>query len=170
MASVYFDTSVFLAILNREPTAPRIRGLLSELKSQRTRIVTSILTVQEVSVLAYRRGTVATDDHVTVGKLARIETITREVALTAAKFEATVKDAIGASGPDDNRRRKWDCFHLATAVMAGCQTFYALDDKFSTRKAQLGLGLDVRDPIAVSPRFAEIPWTGAIRTLPGTRD
>ena len=61
MALAYFDTSVFLAIFNKESTAPDIRNLLQELKRDRIRIVTSILTVQEVSVLAYRRGTVVSD-------------------------------------------------------------------------------------------------------------
>lgn len=159
MASAYFDTSVFLAIFNREEEAPGIRNLLQELKRDRIRIMTSILTVQEVSVLAYRRGTIASDDHVAVGKLARIETITRDIALTAAKFEATVKDALETPSNQDNRRRKWDCFHLATAVAAGCHTFYALDQHFTTRKAQLGLAsLDVRKPVPVKPVLPGVNW------------
>ena len=98
-------------------------------------------------------------DHVAVGKLARIETITRDIVLTAAKFEATVKDALGTTIPQDNRRRKWDCFHLATAITTGCHTFYALDQHFTARKTQLGLtSLDVREPSPVKPVLPGVSW------------
>lgn len=154
MTSVYFDTSVFLAILNAEPSAGAIRQLLGELKSDRVRIYTSIITVQEVSVLAYRRGSAAIDPHVTVSRLARIETITRDIALMAAKYEALIVDAAHIKDHIENRRRKWDCFHLATAVALGCKTFYALDEGFAKRKEQLNLAIDVRSPEPTKPRFS----------------
>src|SRR5439155_9532619 len=83
-------------------------------------------------------------NHTKVSKLARIAGITKEIALTAAKYEAIVREAAKQSGETDkdaeqNRRRKWDCFHMATAVALNCQTVYALDTQFATKRKQLGL-------------------------------
>jgi hypothetical protein len=77
--------------------------------------------------------------------LARIQTITREISLMAAKLEA---ELIQKMKPDDlteeerigqNRRRKWDCFHIATALELNCQYLYALDDQMLNRKKHLNL-------------------------------
>ena len=77
----------------------------------------------------------------------------------ATVIEATIRD-VSTGTVDDNRRRKWDCFHLATAVTTECRTIYVLDDKFVTRKTQLALTLDVQDPAPVKPLFGEIQWGG----------
>ena len=142
MTLVYFDTSVFLALLGGSAAeGPAIRTLLHELKQDRVRIYTSIITVQEVSVLSFRRGSLFADNHVKVAKLARFVGITKEIALTAAKYEAVVVEAGKKSGDktEDNRRRKWDCFHMATAVALSCRTLYALDNQFETKRTQLDL-------------------------------
>lgn len=140
---VYFDTSVFLAMLSGDPVeGPLIREILRELKRDKVRIYTSIITVQEVSVQSFRRGNIVTDNHSKVAKLARIAGITKEMALTAAKYEAAVKEQAmksGESKTDENRRRKWDCFHLAAAVCLNCKTFYACDAKFDAKRKVLGL-------------------------------
>jgi len=162
LAPVYFDTSVFLAIFNREPTGPEIRRLLRELKRDRMRIYTSIVSVQEASVLGFRRGRAADDNHAEINRLARIQSITKQIALTAAKFEAVLVDGLVSSGLDererhaDNKRRKWDCFHVATAVVLRCRTLYTCDKKLLPRKDQLGLTMDFSEP---SPRNPELPFT-----------
>ncbi|MQA29227.1 MAG: PIN domain-containing protein [Luteitalea sp.] len=157
MTSVYFDTSVFVALFGGKD-GPTIKGLLRELKQDKVKIYTSILTVQEVSVAAFMRGSVVTDNHTKVSKLARIYGITKEIALTAAKYEAVVREAAKGSGerPEDteqNRRRKWDCFHMATAVAMHCQTVYTLDNQFATKRRQLGL----ETVISVSPPTQKRP-------------
>jgi predicted nucleic acid-binding protein len=113
MTPVYFDTSVFLAVLAKEPEAAQVRGLLSELRADRIRIYTSILTVQEVSVSSFMNGGTFGDYHSKMARLARIQGVTKEIALTAAKLEARVIDLAkktkGVSEADritDNRRRK----------------------------------------------------------------
>lgn len=145
MSTCYFDTSVFLAILNGEPTATGIRALLRELKQEKARIYTSIITVQEASVQVFRAGGRADEMHAQIAKLARIQTITREISLTAARLEA---DIIGQMRPNDlteeervgqNRRRKWDCFHIATAIELGCTDLYTLDGNMINRRAHLNL-------------------------------
>jgi hypothetical protein len=39
----------------------------------------------------------------------------------------------------ENRRRRWDCFHLATAEYLGCEAFYTTDENLFKRPRQLEL-------------------------------
>jgi predicted nucleic acid-binding protein len=145
MRSAYFDTSVFLAILNGEDAGAGIRALLRELKRERVRIYTSILTVQEVSVQSFQAGQSYDDNHAKVNKIARIYTVTREIALTCAKLEASMKDRMSKSSMTDeerigqNRRRKWDCFHIATAMCLECTSLYSLDEGMLSRRGQFSI-------------------------------
>jgi len=76
--------------------------------------------------------------------------------LTAAKREAELKDLTDkhrakrsknkAETEDEkldriceNRRRKWDCFHIATAQHIGCGELYTTDTDLQKRPKQLGL-------------------------------
>lgn len=157
--AVYFDSSVFLAVLNGEAVASEIRDLLRDLQKDHVRICTSIVTVQEVSVDCYRGGTIAKDNHGQVKKLARIEGITRDVALTAAKIEAQILDVYKSKEEKarDNKRRKWDCFHIATAQALKCSHLYSVDDGMLKRREQLGIR-DVafgRPRPTTPPLFAE---------------
>jgi predicted nucleic acid-binding protein len=150
--SVYFDSSVFLAVIVGEKNGPQIRALLRELKQKRTRIYTSIITLQEISVLSFRRGGTADDPVSKLHKMARIAGMTKDIALTAAKLEAQIKDlAKEPKEPDliaENRRRKWDCFHIATAMALHCSTVFSCDEKFRKRKKQLGIeDMDFLPPV-----------------------
>lgn len=129
-STVYFDTSVFLDILGGKQNAAEIRQLLAELKEANTKIYTSIITAQEVSVLSYRRGTAARDLHRKVARIARMQSIDLDIALTAAKIEAGIADSgkEKESSRQQKKRRKWDCFHLATAIKLECSAFYSTDD------------------------------------------
>jgi predicted nucleic acid-binding protein len=145
---VYFDSSIFLAIFMGEKSGSSIKELLKELKRDKTKIYTSIITIQEVSVQTFRKGYTAADNYSKVNKLARIHGITKEIALTAAKLEAHQIDQTPEKQREDNKRRKWDCFHIATAMELGCRTFYASDEKMLKRKAQLGItGMDFAKPV-----------------------
>ena len=70
--------------------------------------------------------------------------ITKDVALTAARLEAHLTDLV--QSPSDreqvkeNRRRKWDCFHVATALDRNCGILYALDDRMLNKKQHLDVG------------------------------
>jgi predicted nucleic acid-binding protein len=145
MRAVYFDTSVFLSILNGEDAGASIRALLRELKKDKVRIYTSILTVQEVSVQSFQAGQSYDDNHAKVNKLARVFTISREIALTCAKLEAAMKDQMNKAQHTEevriglNRRRKWDCFHIATAMCLECNFLYSLDDGMLDRRAQFSI-------------------------------
>ena len=94
MASpVYFETSVFIEIgAKRSQLKNPIRELLKAFSEDKVRVYTSIITVQELSVAVFQRGASARDTYGDISKMARIYTVTKEVALTAAKFEAALKD------------------------------------------------------------------------------
>jgi predicted nucleic acid-binding protein len=131
--SAYFDSSVFLAIFNGEPSGPAIKQLLAELRRDKNKVCTSIITVQEVSVLSFVAGAgrEATDNHAKVERLARIHGITRDIALRAAELEANMLDRIRRLTKEQRKalsqRRKWDCFHIATAIEMRCRWIYSLD-------------------------------------------
>ena len=109
------------------------------MKRDKVRIYTSIVTLQEVSVEPYRRGTLVEDRSAKIDKIARLEGVTKEIALTAAKYEAHIKDNTVSADQEDNKRRKWDCFHIATAVALGCSAFYTVDEKQLKRKQQFNI-------------------------------
>jgi predicted nucleic acid-binding protein len=134
----------------------QIRALLKELGDERAKIYTSIITVQEVSVASYRVGTPAKDTFGDINAIAKVYGINKDVALTSAKREAQLKDLAvqeeakrDRSKPEtqeqmlericENRRRKWDCFHLATAQVIGCPELYSTDEKLVKRPEQLGM-------------------------------
>jgi predicted nucleic acid-binding protein len=166
--TVYFDSSVFLEMgAKRSKVAKEIRALLKELAEERVRIYTSIVTVQEVSVASYRQGAIAKDTYGDIHSFARIYGITKEVALTAAHREAEMKDVAdsqivpkGKMETEEqklericaNRRRKWDCFHIATAQSIGCSTIYSTDAGMQKRPSQYGIkGLKIVPPKPTEP-------------------
>jgi predicted nucleic acid-binding protein len=171
--TVYFDTSVFLEMgAKRSKIAKEIRALLKELEEERVRIYTSIITVQEVSVASYRQGAVGKDTYGDIQAFARIYEITKDVALTAAHREAELKDIAAAqeakrpkNKPETeeqkldricvNRRRKWDCFHIATAQSVGCSIIYSTDEGMQRKPAQLGIkGLRIIPPKPTEPTIS----------------
>jgi predicted nucleic acid-binding protein len=155
---VYFDTSVFLEIgAKGSKHAKNIRALLKELKAEKARIYTSIITIQEVAVLSYRRGKLARDDYGRVSEFARIVTISKDVALTAAKREAEIKDD-AKSDVEDNRRRKWDCFHIAAAQQNNCSVLYTTDKRLLNRQKQLGI-VDVKFSLPLPTGTRELDFS-----------
>lgn len=162
MAGVYFDTSVFISIFKPEKErAAQVKALLRELRRDKVRIHTSIITVQEASVTAYRRGTVPRDYHGKVGRLADIHTIDKRIAIIAAKHEASLVEHLKPE-EQNKPRRKWDCFHIATAQSLGCTALYAWDETMLKRRAQLNItDMSFSEP---RPRIEELPFSGKAST------
>ncbi len=152
----YFDSSVFLAIFNGESTATNIKALLRELRQGGCRLCTSIITIQEVSVLSFRAGGTQTDNYAKVDRLARIHGLTRDIALLAAQLEAEMLDRYKVTNKSDkadhNRRRKMDCLHIATAVQMKCHWLYSLDPKMlANAKLVSRISLKFSEPIPQNP-------------------
>jgi len=114
--SAYFDSSVFLAIFNGEPSGPAIKQLLGELRRNKNKVCTSIITIQEVSVLSFISGgnKDSADNYTKVERFARIHGITRDIALRAAELEAGMLERMRRMTKDQRKllsaRRKWDWF------------------------------------------------------------
>lgn len=153
----YFDTSTFLELLNTSTQAPDIRLLIAELQASKTRIYTSILTVQEASVLSFMRGNTQWDMYALIAQFARIYSMDKPIAVAAARMEANIRDMFkqrDEGQQEAKHRRRWDCIHLATAQVLGCRDFYAFDKHFFTREKQLDLGsLRVRPPTSSKPQL-----------------
>ncbi|HEY4357398.1 MAG TPA: PIN domain-containing protein [Acidobacteriaceae bacterium] len=141
---VYFETSAVLELLNATAKGDHVRDLIAELQSSKTRIYTSILTVQEASILALSRGGTEQAVYDRINQFARIYSIDRQIALTAARLEvAVVKHLRKGQGVQDEarHRRRWDCIHIATAQVLGCTTLFAYDKHFATRSRQIDLSM-----------------------------
>lgn len=66
MESAYFESSVYVAIFSGETRAQEVKALVRELRKAHAKICTSIVTVQEVSVICYRAGGGQVDNYVKV--------------------------------------------------------------------------------------------------------
>jgi hypothetical protein len=144
-----------------------------------------------MSVATYRQGTVARDTYGDVSKFARVYSITKEIALTAAKREAELKDIVDENERKqdpkksltesqkldqacENRRRKWDCFHIATAQDRRCTIMYSTDPDLQKRPKQLHIpNLRIIPP----PEIAKVVPSGDLITeetptdfVPGSKD
>jgi predicted nucleic acid-binding protein len=128
--TVYFDTSVFIELANRKsPIAKELKGLMKELTEERVRIYTSMITVQEMSV-------------------AELKDISDKQSVASKKETEDQK----IERICENRRRRWDCFHIATAQSLGCAVLYSTDDKMQARQKQLGIrDLKISSPMATTP-------------------
>ena len=173
-SAVYFDSSVFLRVFTGNDPDGHILELLKELKKKKVKVHTSIITIEEVSVEHFRKGKMTTDNYSKIHKFAHVEGITPEIALTTAKFEAFLLDS--AATLDDgqkakeNKRRRWDIFHVATALSLKCSVFYCSDDDFRNMQKRLGvtsmnfleprpenLPLDLRDTVPEAPLLSTVP-------------
>lgn len=155
--NVYFDTSIFIEMTTKKSKhKAAIRSLVKDLQKDKVKIYTSMITVQELAVASYRANSLATDIYGDISAIAKIYAVTKNVALTSAKREAGLKDMTereeskrDKTKPEtreqmiericENRRRRWDCFHIATAEAIGCSEMYSTDDKLQKRPGQLGL-------------------------------
>lgn len=127
MALEYADSNVWIALLQGERLADGIRGYFRELRQGRHALITSVLTLVEISVRANRMGqpTKADEYIVRLNALALVVQLTPNIARTAARLEAKfgVKDS--RYGP---RLSRWDALHLATAITYRCSRFLTFDE------------------------------------------
>ncbi len=112
------------------------------------RIYTSVLAIQETNVLSFRAGRSGRDTTPEINSFARIVGVDRNIALLAAKLEAQLLDTSSAH-PDEQMktRRKWDSFHLATAMSLKCSVLYTPDNRFRKMANRVTLeGLKLLEP------------------------
>ena len=80
---------------------------------------------------SYLAGVGGGDNYAKVERLARIHGMTLGISLRAAELEAElIKRMQGVPKGERkafSQRRKWDCFHIATAIEMHCRSIYSLD-------------------------------------------
>jgi hypothetical protein len=59
--------------------------------------------------------------------------------LTAAKLEAQMIDLTPERDRVENRRRKWDCFHMVTAMTLGRTNLYSTDEGMLAKQQRLSI-------------------------------
>jgi predicted nucleic acid-binding protein len=125
--TAYFESSVYIAIFNGEERAQEVKSLVRELRREHAKICTSIITVQEVSVVCYRAGGTQIDNYAKVERLTdRIYGVNREIVLMAAELEAQLLDRAKKLGKPKGQRVE-EHRHVATALHLNCHRLYSFD-------------------------------------------
>jgi predicted nucleic acid-binding protein len=126
--TAYFDSSLWIAALGFEESEGEVRTLIEEIKRDKGLIMTSIITLTERSVRAWRSGPGRVAQGVQfVSGIASIRNVSQDVALLTAKIEVEFMTSVW-SDPDGSRRRRWDAMHLATAATTSrADIFYTYD-------------------------------------------
>lgn len=127
--TAYFDSNLWIACLADESTKPEVESLITEIKQARGTIITSILTMTEISVRAFQQAPNRVAEGVDlVSSVASLRNVSLDVALLTAHIEAQFMSTVWAD-PDGRRRRRWDALHLATAAVARADVVYTYDDR-----------------------------------------
>lgn len=159
MAEVaYFDSNLWIAYLADETNKPEIEALIREIKQGRGQIITSIMTLTEISVRAYQQAPEKVAEGVGfIESVASVRNVSMDVALFTANIEAKF---MGAVWPDieGKRRRRWDALHLATAAMYHATTFFTYEE----RLLSADFSADRRIPPIRKPQ----PLQGALELRP----
>lgn len=127
---ISLDSNIFIRALD-DPGAQgeRARRLLEGIKEEIPTVFISVIVLEEFFVRVYkeRREKYTADiiDFLTIGGLAALVDITRDIALLAAKIRA--KHNVKAP----------DAIHLASAIAAGASVFFSFDRRFPRKVEKL---------------------------------
>ena len=122
MTRVFWDTNLFVYLLEGGTFAARVRDIRSRMRERGDQLVTSALTLGELLVKPQEKGETALRDHETT--IRQIATILAFDASCAARYAAIRADrAIKAP----------DAIQLACAAAAGVDLFITNDDRLSRK-------------------------------------
>lgn len=122
MTRVFWDTNLFVYLLEGGEFAPRVREIRSRMLDRGDQLVTSALTLGELLVKPREKGELAVRDH---------ETTLRHVA-TILPFDAEAARHYAAIRGDRVIRAP-DAIQLACAATAGVDLFITNDDRLSRK-------------------------------------
>jgi predicted nucleic acid-binding protein len=159
MPQVYFDSSIFLAVLGLESSAGEIRNLLAELSQSRTKIYTSIITVAECCVGSIKADGDPNRALELIYEIAKVQSVTESIAVATARIEAQMIKSTATLKKDviARRGRRWDCFHMATALEMQCSVLYSTDNHFGSIASYADLKIQCKKPEARNPGLFELP-------------
>ncbi len=122
MTRVFWDTNLFVYLLEGGEFAARVRQLRSRMLERGDQLVTSALTLGELLVKPREKGEDAVRDHETT--IRRIATILPFDAASAPRYAAI---------RSDRAIRAPDAIQLACAATAGVDLFITNDDRLSRK-------------------------------------
>lgn len=127
---IALDSNIFIRALDDSgPLGEKSRNLLVELKQATPKIFISVMVLEEFFVKVYKTGREADLnnilDFITMGGLAQLVDINRQIALLAAKIRA------------DYNIKAPDAVHLASAIEVGAKTFITTDKKLPRKIGEL---------------------------------
>ena len=123
MTRVFWDTNIFVYLLEGGPNAPRVTELRARMLERGDELLTSALTLGELLVKPYEEGELAVRDHQTT--LRSIATIIPFDASCATRYAAIRRDR--AIKPPD-------AIQLACAAAAEIDLFITNDDRLSRKQ------------------------------------
>ena len=163
---VYFDTSVFIGLLDnvegRQPTARNIIRYESDCQSQ---IHTSIMTVNEFISRTFDtyHDQVTLTDKVqeviqSIRNIAQIQGFNESVATEAARM-LSIWGRVRLTNPllPRDKKFRWDSIHLATANLIKAERVYAWDDTWNDFPVDEIKGIGKIISPAVAPQTDEQP-------------
>ncbi len=122
MTRVFWDTNLFVYLLEGGQFAPRVRELRSRMLERGDHLFTSALTLGELLVKPREKGDAAVRDH---------ETTIRQIA-TILPFDAAAAPRYAAIRSDRTIKAP-DAIQLACAAVAGIDLFITNDDRLSRK-------------------------------------
>lgn len=123
MTRVFWDTNLFVYLLEGGSFASKVRALRARMLERGDQLVTSALTLGELLVKPRAESEGAARDH---------ESVLRRIALVVP-FDAECANRYAAIRADRTIKAP-DAFQLACAVVAGVDLFITNDDRLSRKQ------------------------------------
>lgn len=128
---IALDANIFIyALENTGLSGDKSRDLFAQIKKERPQVVTSVLTIQEVLVGAYKEGlkdkVTAYVEFISGGGFVTIVDFTREIAILSAQIRAT-----------HSQIKTPDAIQLATAIHQDAGEFYTADKRLPKKIGKL---------------------------------
>jgi len=134
-SSIAIDTNIFILALDHPGTAgEKASAFLEHIKKINPKVFISVLAIEEFFIKVYKEGrekdTAKLFDFISMGGLASIVDMNREIVLLAAKIRASYTHV-----------RAPDAIHLATALQSKAKIFITTDRKLPRKINRLNIKL-----------------------------
>lgn len=130
MGVIALDSNIFIRALDDPgPLGGKSRIFIDDLRQTTTKVFISVMILEEFFVKVYKQGRERDIDNIldfiTLGGLAQLIDVNRQIALLAAKIRA------------DYHVKAPDALHLASAVEAGAKVFVTTDKRLPRKIGKL---------------------------------
>lgn len=131
---IALDSNIFIRALDDPgPLGEKSRIYLKKLKETTPSVFVSVMVVEEFFVKVYKSGREkkleSILDFITLGGLAKLVDVNKQIALLAAKIRA------------DYHIKAPDALHLASAIESGAKIFVTTDKKLPRKIGKLTINL-----------------------------